>query len=296
MKNLFGRADAASREGLPLLTLADYTGPLDRPGLEAAIRRRCQVVNLGGDTALCRVLGRYKFLVDTRDEGLAPHLLLDGYWEFWVTHLIANGIRPGQVVYDVGANLGYYAVLMAELAGPSGHVHAVEPNPRLADLTRRNLALNGFTSSSTVHRVLATDRSGDRFRFQADMSDPKNGRIVPEDMPSPDAHQAILDISVPSQRLDDIAEGPAHFVKIDVEGAEEAAWDGMQGLIARSPDIVVLLEFNAQRCKDGPAMLRDIAAGFPLRELGYDAVVRDVAAREVLSRTEDTMLYLSRGM
>jgi FkbM family methyltransferase len=240
------------------------------------------------------VLGRYKFLVDSRDEGLAPHLLLDGYWEFWVTDLICRTVRPGQIVFDVGANLGYYAVLMAELVGPAGRVHAVEPNPRLANLTRRNLALNGFTGWSRLHRVAASDRAGTTMRFLVSPSDPKNGRILGANEPSPPESEGFTELVVKGARLDDLCPDPVAFLKIDVEGAEEAVWNGMQGLLARSPDCIVLLEFNAGRCRDAAALLRDIAGRFPLRELGYDARIHPVSAETVLPRSEDTLLYLSR--
>lgn len=278
---------------LTLLRSQDFTGDMDRTGLEAAIRARCQTVQVGSNTILCRILGAYKFLVDSRDEGLAPHLMLDGYWEFWVTDLIFRSLQPGQVAYDVGANLGYYAVIMADLVGPGGHVHAVEPNPRLSDLAARSLALNGFTGRSTMHRVVATDRTGATLRFRAAVNDPKNGRIVPDGTPLAPQDDQLVDVVVKGTRLDDISDQPADFVKIDVEGAEEAVWNGMQGLISRSPNITVLLEYNAGRCQDGGAFLRDIAARFPLRELGYDAVVRSVTSEEALDRREDTMLYLT---
>jgi hypothetical protein len=53
----------------------------DRFMLEHACRAQVQPVYLGGYTALCRILGRYKFYVDTRDEGFGSNVLLDGFWE-----------------------------------------------------------------------------------------------------------------------------------------------------------------------------------------------------------------------
>lgn len=280
---------------LPALPLGALAGGAGRPRTQDAIRARCRAAPAGADTVLCRILGRYDLLVDTADEELAPHLILDGYWEYPVTAHIAREVRPGQTAYDVGANLGYYSVLMADLVGPGGAVHAVEPNPRLAGLAERSLALNGLDAWARVHPVVATDRSGAVFRFQASRSDPKNGHIVPGAIlagAAPDP--ARIDIAVRGVRLDDLAEGPADFVKVDVEGAEEAAWAGMQGLVARSPGIAILVEVNARRCRDAAALLRDMASGFPLRELGGDGRLRAVTAGDVLARDEDTMLWLTR--
>ncbi len=72
------------------------------------MRALCESAYLGDETALCRVLGRYKMFVDTSDNSLSPHLMLDGYWEMWLTEALARAIRPGMTVVDVGANLGYF--------------------------------------------------------------------------------------------------------------------------------------------------------------------------------------------
>jgi len=78
-----------------------------------------------------------------------------------------------------------------------------------------------------------------------------------------------------------------------VEGAEELVWHGMQGLIARSPGIRIVMEFNPGRCRAPAETLAGIAARFPLREVGFDARACPVTAEAVLSRAEDTLLYLS---
>lgn len=262
---------------------------------EAAVRSRCQAVPLDPHTILCRVLGRFKFLVDSRDLGLAPHLMLDGFWERWCTEFMLKRIRPGQVAWDVGANFGYYAVLMAELVGPTGRVLALEPNPRLALLCERNLALNGFWHTARLERLAASDRGGATLRFRASFADPKNGRLLPADATTEDAAQEddTLEIAVRAAPLDDLATGPVDFLKIDVEGAEEQVWAGMQGLLDRSPAITVLMEFNAHRCVAPERMLGEIAARFPLRELTLTGPVVPVAPGSILPRREDTLLVLT---
>jgi FkbM family methyltransferase len=274
-----------------LLSLKDLAqGP--RHAVEAAVRGRCHCVTLDPETVLCRVLGRYKFVVDSRDVGLAPHLMLDGYWESWCTEFMLRRIRPGMVAYDVGANLGYFSVLMADLVGPTGQVVAVEPNPRLAELCERSLALNGFQRIARVERVAAGDVSGLTLRFRVAASDPKNGRLVTGGA-ALQQDGDTTELAVRAMRLDDLGTGPADFVKIDVEGAEEQAWSGMRGLLDTSPAVTVLLEFNALRCRAPEASLAGMAARFPLRELHLDGEVRPVGAAEILTRSEDTLLVLT---
>ena len=116
-----------------LLALRQFAS-MDRFTLEALCCAQAQPLYLGDNSALCRVLSRYKLLLDTRDLGFAAHVLLDGYWEMWLTIFMCRHIQPGMVAIDVGANFGYYTVLMADLVGPEGHVFAVEPNPVVAAL------------------------------------------------------------------------------------------------------------------------------------------------------------------
>lgn len=277
-----------------LLTLKEIAGA--RQAVAAAVRARCHTVTVEEHTVLARVLGRYKMFLDGRDLGLAPHLMLDGYWEFWTTALIARRLRPGQVAWDVGANLGYFSVLMADAVGPGGRVTAFEPNPRLALLAERNLALNGFAARSSVRRVAVTARPRGTLRFRADLRDPKNGRLLDATEPDPAELDDALEVAVSTMRLDDMEESRVDFIKIDVEGAEESVWAGMQGVLDRNPDVTVIFEFNAHRCHDPTRLVSEIGARFPLRELLLDGRIAPAPPAEMLSRTEDTMLVLTRAV
>ncbi|MGG5812000.1 FkbM family methyltransferase [Falsiroseomonas sp. CW058] len=279
--------------GTKLLALADLAA--GRGAVSAAIRARCHNVPLDAHTVLSRVLGRYKMLVDSRDLGLAPHLMLDGFWEYWTTAFVARRLRPGQVAWDVGANLGYFSVLMADAVGPAGRVTAFEPNPRLALLAERNLALNGMADRAAVIRAAVTARSRGTLRFRAHLDDPKNGRLVEPGEAEPVEMLEVMEVAVSTLRLDDMEDPRVDFIKVDVEGAEEAVWAGMQGVLDANPGITVLLEFNALRCREPARLVAEMTARFALRELRLDGRVRPVDANEMLGRREDTMLVLTAG-
>jgi hypothetical protein len=84
-------------------------------------------------------------------------------------------------------------------------------------------------------------------------------------------------------------------VKIDVEGAEEAVWRGMQGLIERSPGIKILMEFNPHRCADARGVLAEMVTRFPLREVNFEGRAVPCSPGGLLARGEETMLYLSNS-
>jgi FkbM family methyltransferase len=255
------------------------------------------VVPVDPITGLCRVLGRYKMYVDLRDTGFVPHLMFEGFWEYWITDFIWRNVQPGQVTLDLGANHGYYTVLLADLVGAQGKVHAFEPNPRLAELLDQNVAVNGFWHIAEVHAAAVGEASGGTLPFVVPLRDPKNGYMVQAGQPVPTNLDAsrFATHEVPIVSLDEAVPDRADFVKIDVEGAEEAVWRGMQRLIARSPGIGILMEFNPHRCRAPQAVLAEMAARFPLREVTFDGVAVHCTPAQVLERREDTILYLSEA-
>jgi len=282
---------------LDLVTVPQLRALNSRVAAEGMMRARCMVVPVDPVTALCRVLGRHKMYVDLRDTGFAPHLMFEGYWEYWITDFMWRNVKPGQVALDVGANHGYYTLLLADLVGPRGKVYAFEPNPRLAELLDQNIALNGFWHVAEARAAAVGDRDGGTAHLMVPVRDPKNAHVVAPEHGTPielDATRFAVH-EVPLTTLDEAVPGRADFLKIDVEGAEEAVWRGMQRLIARSPGIAIVMEFNARRCRDARGVLAEMAARFPLREITFAGAAVPCAPEEVLARGEDTTLYLWKG-
>src|SRR5580704_18481859 len=119
---------------------------MTRSEAESAIRERVQSVYLGDKLILSRILGGPKILLSTEDLGFSCHVMLDGYWEIWLTLFFARLLKPGMTVFDVGANFGYYTVLFGQAVGATGQVVAIEPVPATASVLRRTIALNGLSS------------------------------------------------------------------------------------------------------------------------------------------------------
>lgn len=286
------RKAAVSRLGSFLVDLRDLV-VLPRAFNEAAIRRLCEVAYLGEDTALCRSLGRYKIFVDTRDVGLSSHLMLDGYWEMWITETLVSSIGAGMVVADIGANVGYFTLLMADLVGPDGSVHAFEPNPRLAQRLVNSIAVNGFADRVELHEVALGEVDGEHAVLVVPPSEPKNGYMIPFSGELPE-HGTL----VPTARLDARPDwSRIELAKIDVEGAEQFVWAGMQGLLAGSMLKTVILEFTPGRYPDPGAFLDTICtSGFSLAYIDLRRGITQTTRDWVLAQPprEDIMLYLRR--
>jgi FkbM family methyltransferase len=221
-----------------------------RPILEAAIRKRVQTAYLGDGVVLARVLGRHKMFLRSSDRGFASHVMLDGFWEIWLTQFLARRVKPGMTVVDVGANFGYYTLLFADAVGESGHVIAVEPNPDAVALLRETVLLNGYASRTRIVPHALSSVAGRAWLYAPD-GEPKNATIV---------EQAALPggstIEVSTLTLDEVAlQYPKiDLVKIDAEGGEVGVIAGMQRVIARDHPMIVL-EFNAARYGNPKAFL-----------------------------------------
>jgi FkbM family methyltransferase len=264
----------------------------DRVLLENVSREHSRALYLGEQTVLCRVLGKYLVYADAQETGITPHLAMDGYWESWITLVLARTVRPGWHCLDVGANHGYYTLVMADAADPGGRVVPVEPTPRLVELLRQTLDVNGFPDVEVVAKA-ASDSDGEPLQLVIPARRSMNARLTAE---VGDTEEAV---DVESVTVDAITRDwpRVDLIKIDVEGAEESVWRGMQRTIADNPELVVALELNVARYDDPRSFLAVIEeAGFRLRYIDTDADVKDVGVDELLRRQvgQDWMLYLAR--
>jgi FkbM family methyltransferase len=227
----------------------------------AALRKSANNAYLGDGLSLCRVLDRYKMYVPVADMSVTPHLLMDGVWEPWVTRAIADRLRPGMVCADVGANVGYFSLLMADLTGEMGYVHAFEPNPDLIDLINRSAVVNGFAERLGIHSFPLGHEEG-REMLLVIPEGYLGGAATWEMQAGPVANS----YPVKTSRLDGVAGADKiQFVKIDAEGSEPSIWAGMRGLLARPTLQTVFIEFTAGHYDDpGDFLDQLLAPGFSL--------------------------------
>lgn len=266
-----------------------------RTSLEASVRLRARCAYLGNHVALTRVLGRYKFFVDTRDVGFATHIILDGYWEMALTQFMARHIRRGMRVLDIGANFGYYSMLMSDLVSADGQCLCIEANPAVAMRLQDSLAINGFAGRSSVVVCAAGDGLLSTTRFFVPHAEPKNAHIMGSDEPFDPSVGSAID--TPCRSVDSICEGMERidFIKIDAEGAEQLIFRGMSALLMRcKPDII--LEFNYLRYDQPHQFIAEIMAHYPvLRYLNRRGVIKNVTIPQLQTEQlgEDWLLFLS---
>lgn len=153
------------------------------------------------------------------------------------TRVFSQSVRPGAVVLDVGAQFGYFSLLAGKLAGPRGHVIAVEPVIDNLDLLRRNVELNSLGDRIEIESRGLSDCHETLSMFIYQESD---SHALYR---SPDA-KVRDEIAVELIPGDELTGGkPVDVIKIDVEGHEERVLRGLQDTIAVSRGLVLIVEY-----------------------------------------------------
>jgi uncharacterized YccA/Bax inhibitor family protein len=96
---------------------------------------------IGGQRMLVVTVYGGKLIIPSMDLSLSPELIISGSLELPLTKYLIKNIKQGFTVFDIGANLGYFTVLLGMLVGPTGKVFAYEPNPYLNSLLFDNLCI-----------------------------------------------------------------------------------------------------------------------------------------------------------
>lgn len=204
------------------------------------------------------------FLCDMADWKDRWHYFSGRYVDRLNTLLIKALLRPGDVYIDVGANRGFFSVVAAQTVGPTGWVHAVEPNSSTRAHLKTNLTLNSV-GNCTVHPYALSDCDGDALLSGA-THDSGGWTLRKETSGCGGA------ASVATRRGDclreDVRLSPYVLVKIDVEGYEHHVIKGMSALLSLA-NVDVIVEVT-------PAWLQEAGSSAAaliddMRDLGFSA-------------------------
>lgn len=192
--------------------------------------------------------------------------------------LVGALLREGATFVDIGANVGRYTFLASRLVGPSGQVHAFEPASTTYQRLERTLAMTGATNV-VLNRLALSDAPGEaRLYLNRDSALAGLGMTG--------RGEAAGTERVRCTTLDSYAaeKGLAHvdLIKIDVEGFEGHVLRGAEGVLARSPGVVVLSELAEKNFV--PLRLRTEEVIGRMRTLGF-AVWRIDAQNAAFARS-----------
>jgi FkbM family methyltransferase len=218
---------------------------------------------LSPDVALTQLYDGHFIYVDPADEEMGSQLIANGFWEMWTDQFVRRIVRPGDRVIDVGANHGYYTLIMASLIGDTGRLDSFEANPRIARLLTRSVWFNGYAPRVTIHAAAAGNKSG-TVQFAAWRHQSGSGHLLVNDH---SYAEDTMKLTVPMVCLDDvIGDEPVDVIRIDAEGAEPLILEGARQILRRSPTILICMEWGVGMMSDRKDVGLFISE---LRELGF---------------------------
>jgi FkbM family methyltransferase len=204
---------------------------------------------------------RHGFRLQVRlGDWLGRHVYVTGEYEPATTRVVKSLLQAGDTFVDIGANIGYFSLLASRRVGPTGKVFAFEPVPQTRDELIHNVCLNR-AGNVTVRDEAVADSTGEAIFFvgPADHRGTSSLRSL---------HDASGVLSVRKALLDDLLPPDAKvgLVKIDVEGAEYLALQGMQECLRLDrPDLIIEVTDSYLRgMGHSAAMLCEF-----LRDFGY---------------------------
>lgn len=183
---------------------------------ECVVRRRVL-----GQRYVRRRIFDYTLDLDLHDPGVSKELAIFAKRELEHRWILERVLRPGMVAWDLGANIGYYAIMEAQLVGPTGAVYAVEPSPANVALLRRNVAVNGVGEIVRIEEAAISNRNGDATFHLSERSNVHtlHPRVYGANAPAhlTGATVTVRVVDVPTFLL---GKRPVDLVRMDIEGHE----------------------------------------------------------------------------
>ena len=176
--------------------------------------------SVDGSSVFSRPYFGYKLFLNIGRSNTHQLLYLEGERFVREQALLTGLVKQGDVIIDVGANIGYYLLMFEKLAGDRGHVFCFEPEPENLSELKRNIAGNHLNNVSCFEAAVG-DKCGTTYLARG-----LNAMVCEED--------EGLTLEVKMLTLDSVIEQEVDVIKIDVEGFEGQVLEGARNIIRRS--------------------------------------------------------------
>ena len=185
-----------------------------------------------------------KMLLNIGDKGISNELLFNDIREVAATKYMYNVAKKGDIILDIGANIGYYALLESRLVGDKGKVYAIEPEPRNIDLLKRNVSINDYKNIEIFHSAVG-DKNGTEKLYVSSKSNWHSMVTFDEQGTEETIDVNILTVDT---FLKD-KEYPA-LIRMDVEGYEYNIIKGMKDTLTKEKPLKLFIEIHPQIMKE----------------------------------------------
>ena len=250
--------------------LTSLTRSLGKPkGLERLVRKCLPIQGFSQDERVEVCLEEFHLTINPASH-VGWHLYCFGTYEPMLRRLMSEYVQQGAICLEIGANIGWHTLLLSRLCGPSGSVHAFEPNPSVFHELQHHLE-NNRASNVRPWWTALSDRLGTAL-FMA--PDAKSAHAGDGHLISSEEAFGGSTIQVEVETIDHVFGNLERldFIKIDVEGWEPAVWRGAAATLRRHFPVICLEQLPWHLGRAGFSVLD--ASGL-LSNLGYQFYAYD---------------------
>ncbi len=232
------------------------------------------------------------------------HVLLETFshddYEPATSNAVKKLVKPGMNVINIGANIGYFTLLIARQTGPQGKVISFEPSSHTAKFLQQNIEANGYKNVETHSKAVSNKSGMADFWVGGSSTHSFVSELKTQNYPQ------LTKMQVETVTLDDFLKNRdirIDFIMMDAEGSEKYILEGMKKTLQSNPDLEIITEYNPFTFK----LAETTAESFLdlVEEIGFftyviddkDGKVKRMSKKEILTNYPApnlTNLYLTR--
>jgi FkbM family methyltransferase len=189
--------------------------------------RICQIIGIKEE--LLSNVYDYQMFLPLKYDGIGRVLFVLGERELDHKWMIEQEVTPGNIILDLGVNIGYYAIMEAQQMQGLGKIYAIEPDPRNIEFLQKNVELNGISSLVYFEQGAISNRSG-KGNFTLSSRTNLNAFALDEN--------DSKSITVPLFDFGEYLENKEHIdlVRMDIEGHEIEVFESLIRYHKKSPN------------------------------------------------------------
>ncbi len=267
------------------------------------------ILQISNNVVIKKLFNGLKIFLDPSDLAVAAHIALDGVWEQDITDVWLNLIEPDSVVFDIGANFGYFGLLAAHKTNKkTSKVRLFEANPQIIPYLERTFTLNWYHEHGKIENLAISSTSGKvELNVLKDYTGSSSLHSIDE-LSKYVGNKMKLEldrkVKVNSISIDEYCKANSisnvDLIKMDIEGHEEEAYKGMVSTVKESPNISLLIEFTKDSYSNPKefyeTLLKDFGYVFIIGPEGKLIKPKNSSYEEVIGNSDDwTMPVFSKN-
>ena len=187
----------------------------------------------------------FSMFISTKDGCVSSIIRSTGTWEQEIVDTLKRFVHKDSIVLHLGTHIGFDDIILGKLVGDKGKVYAFEANPDSYDITRKNIVINNLEDRVTLYPVGVGDQESDNTSASLCFNYDNTGGAFVD--PNADPHYSrchTIKLVALDSILHEVQKIDVLFM--DIEGYEIKAISGAQNLLKRSPNAVIIAEWNNQ--------------------------------------------------